>query len=570
MNYKRILVVAITRMGDLLQASPTIVGLKAHHPNAHVTILVDTQFAKICEGIPGIDEIIKIDMNYLASGIWNGGESLVSSYEYVSNLIDQLREQQFDFCLNMSNSTYTAILIKMLNIRETTGWLADEKGYRLMADKWAMLFTACIYHSNRNFNNINLVDFFRCAARVTKHPHSLVYNTQQDSEDRIHAFIERSFGSISDGPLICIQVGASQEKRQWSPRKFALLAKYLIEDLNARIVYTGAPAETAIVEEALSHFQHPQIVSSVGSTTIPDLAALLKKADLLITGDTGPMHLSVAVGTNVVALFLASALCFETGPYSKGNIVIQPQISCNPCNPNYPCARPDCHDQISPELVAYLTKLRLETNEYQAPFMQIPNDIAPETQVKVYFSDFDIDGFLEFYQINSAYSEESVHDTVARKTYRRLWKEELAKDLIQETQNNTDIETKFSSESDFSSAALSLTELASEACKQLELLCKVALDPTSPTQILSEISAQLTYIEKKIEEVSLTFPILGTIVRIFIIDKENIRGEDIIELSETTAGLYKDLMRRLHNFTKYYSYYEREVQARKEISYDPY
>lgn len=564
MSRDRILIIAITRMGDLLQCSPTIVGLKKQYPNSKITILVDNQFAKICEGIPGIDEIKKVDMNFLASGIWNGGEALVESYEYVDNLVADLKSGNFDFCINMSNSTYTAILIKMLNVKESTGWLADDRGFRLMADKWAMLFTSCIYHSNRSYNNLNLVDYFRCASKVTQHPRTLVYNVDNESREIVDKYLKESF-TEQLGPLICIQVGASQEKRQWAPRKFALLARYLVEDLNARVVYTGAPAESQLVEEALNNFKHKNVTSSVGKTTIPQLGALLEKADLLITGDTGPMHLSVAVGTPVVALFLASALCFETGPYSKGNIVLQPQISCNPCNPNFPCARPDCHDQISPELVSYLAKLRLQNDSSKDPFLTVPQDIAPPSQVRIFISDFDQEGFLNFYPINgkeeSDLNPEEPND-IARLAHRRLWKEELGGYIIND---DIDVENAHSISLSFNEAVDRCKEECQDALNELELLIKVASDPKYPASMLGDISKRLSQIERNLEEISLTFPILGTIVRIFIIDKENIRGEDIFYLTQVTKSLYQDLERRLEKFRKYFVAYQKQILNLEDI-----
>ena len=562
MTPQNILIIAITRMGDLLQSSPTIVGLKNQYPGAKITILVDKQFAKICDGIPGIDLVKQIDMNFLASGIWNGGENLVGAYSYVTDLVNDLKSGNFDFCLNMSNSNYTAILIKMLNLKKTTGWLADDKGYRFMADYWAMLFTACIYHSNRDYNGLNLVDFFRSAAEVTEHPRGLVYNTEPEAEIKADRFIEQSFGQNS-GPIIGIQVGASQEKRQWAPKKFALLTRYLIEDLNARIIYTGAPSEEGLVSQVMEGYSHPNAVSCVGKTSIPELAGILKKAELLITGDTGPMHLSVAVGTPVVAVFLASALCYETGPYSKGNIVIQPQISCNPCNPNYPCARPDCHDQVSPELVAYLAKVRLSTDLKHDPFLNIPSDVAPPSQVRVFISDFDDEGYLFFRPLNG--KEERSENPgepldIARAAYRRLWKEELAHCKFDDFNPS-----KSMGSHSFSNAIETAIELSEEAINLLDLLKKVALDTSYPASALGEIGSKLSKIERDLEELSLTFPILGTIVRIFILDKENLRGDDILSLTEKTGNMYKDLIRRLGNFSQYFTHYQNIQSAKEEL-----
>jgi len=563
MNHKRILIVAITRMGDLLQASPTIVGLKREYPDSKITILVDIQFASICKGIPGIDEVYVIDMNFLARGISTGEDQLVEVFHYVSKMIDDLRANNFDYCLNMSNSAYTALLIKMLNITKCKGWLADDEGFRLMSDPWAMLFSAFVYHSNRDFNELNLVDIFRSAAEVTSHPRRLSYTISQSADDKVSTLLPESFLS-GDRPLIGIQVGASQEKRQWSPKRFAILTKYLIEDLDANIFYTGAPSESPLVDLVQSHFTSDKAVSLVGKTSIEELGAVLKRANVLVTGDTGPMHLSVAVGTPVVALFLASALCFETGPYGPNNFVVQPQISCNPCNPNFPCARPDCHDYISPELMAYLTKLRIQTPFEHDPYIQIPYDIAPPGQVRVYRSDFDEDGYLQFVGINGLSSNngyELGYLETARAAYRVLWKEEFAS-----IPSGKEIES-WSGVLLLNEETEDILNLCEDANKVLKRLIELAEDPNGPAQELQVISDSLTRIDLLLEQISLTFPILGAIVRIFIMEKENLRGDDIFILSEKSLQIYASLERRIINFQKYYSYFSRQFMT-KELETD--
>lgn len=559
MSHKRILIVALTRMGDILQSSPTIVGLKRENPDAHITILVDKQFSNICNGIPGVDEVYLMEMNFLARGISAGGESLVEAYGYITKLVEDLKKREFDFCLNMSNSAYTALLIKMLNVPKSNGWLSDDEGFRLMADPWAMLFSAFVYHSNRDFNGLNLVDIFRCAAEVRNHPRNLVYTVPDKARNAMKSLLPSSF-LTGENPLIAIQVGASQEKRQWSPKYFARLTRYLIEDLEANIVFTGAPSEQHLIEAVQYHFTHEKIFSVVGKTSVHELSAVLEFSDVLVTGDTGPMHLSVAVGTPVVALFLASALCFETGPYSRGNFVVQPQISCNPCNPNYPCSRPDCHDYVSPELMAYLTRLRLETPLEHDGYIQIPHDIAPPGQVRVYRTDFDREGFLEFVEMNGfsgtrGYKKGYLES--ARAAYRVLWKEELASCPAPE-------ELVYSSEPlELQDEVYEMLHVVDSACQALEKLKKIAFDPSIPASELEDISRMLTRYDTNLEQLSLTFPILGAIVRIFIMEKENLRGEDIFKLTDQSLEIYRVLERRLQKFQKYFSHYSNKFMEQE-------
>ena len=92
-------------------------------------------------------------------------------------------------------------------------------------------------------------------------------------------------------------------------------------------------------------------------------------------------------------MFLASAYGFETGPYSEGNLVLQPVIGCGPCNPNKPCIGLECHDHIDADMLADLTMRRIAGD-----FRELPADLASKvdpSRVILYRSAFDQHGFCD-------------------------------------------------------------------------------------------------------------------------------------------------------------------------------
>jgi len=556
---KNILLLAITRMGDMLQASPTIAGLKRENPQAKLTILVDREFAPICRGIPGIDEIYEIDLAFVCRCLHRDQDGVVDAFEYMEQVVDELKARNFDFCLNMASAGYTAILMKLLEIPDCSGWIADEEGNRLIHSPWSMLFAAFVYHSNRDYNSLNLVDIFRCSAGVTEHPLKLMYDVPVDAREFLPGFLEElELGD--DGPLICLQAGASQQKRQWAPAKFAQLCCMLIEQLNARVVLTGAKSEQGIVDALLASYSHPRLKSAVGKTNLAQLAALLEQAEVLITGDTGPMHLAVAVGTPVVAGFLASALCYETGPYSAGNFVIQPQITCNPCNPNFPCSRPDCHDQITPQLMFDLAKLRLETPLGQESELRISPETANPNQAIVYRTAFDRDGFLEFVPMNGESTRNGhpwIYYEAARIAYRAVWKEELGT-VPRRDLPLLPLGPALSVLSGVYGGILTgLDELQAKAGHGIALideLIRVIRDVGSPPRLLGELNAFISVLDRQIEELGLSVPPLGALIRMYIMEKENIRGNDPLILASQVKGLYQALQNRTAKFSHLFRY----------------
>jgi ADP-heptose:LPS heptosyltransferase len=535
-----ILLVNITRLGDMLQATPTIVGMKLENPNCRITVLVEKQFEDICHYLPGIDEVVSIDLSMTVRCLAREGDGIVDAYEYLSTLVDKLRAQKFDYCLNMSSSAYTAILLKLVNIERSGGWTSDEEGFRIIQSDWARLFATSVFHQNRQFNSLNLVDVFRCSADVEEHPHSLRMNVS----DEHLAYADELIAATpftNTGPLICLQAGASQEKRQWLPVRFIQLAKILIERYNARLVLTGSDKEKSIIDPIIAGVNSPNCVSFAGRTKIPQLAAVLKRAKVLITGDTGPMHVSVAVGTPVVSMFLASAFGFETGPYGEGHIVLQPVIGCGPCNPNKPCARPDCHDQIDPEIMATLAMMRAE-----GPITSLPAGFADARKVIVYRSEFDTHGFLDFRALN-----EPVQDPFHRyrAAYRKLWLQEIAgfeqpidpvrRPLAVFERGIEGIEA--------------LAELGTLGTAHIDELIRLIKDPYAAGKLLGEVNAKLAEVDRTIEEKGFHFSHLGPLSRMFIFAKENISGTDPLELASQMRRIYEDLTRRAVLFSRFYN-----------------
>ena len=298
----RVLLVNITRLGDMLQATPTIAGIKAENPGCHIAVLVDKQFEEVCHVIPNIDEIIGIDLGFVVRNLAREKDGINDAYEYVSKMVQELREKNFDYCLNMSSSAYTALLLSLIGIKRNGGWTADDEGYRVIETDWARLFATSVFHQNRQYNSLNLVDVFRASADVDMHPRNLLINVVPEAKEYAQSLINEA-GFTNDGPLIAVQAGASQGKRQWSPSRFVKMIKILTEQHNARVVLTGAAKERSIIDPIVEGCRSANVISVAGRTSVPQLAAMLSLSDVLVTGDTGPMHLAAAARVPGVCLF---------------------------------------------------------------------------------------------------------------------------------------------------------------------------------------------------------------------------------------------------------------------------
>jgi lipopolysaccharide heptosyltransferase II len=154
----------------------------------------------------------------------------------------------------------------------------------------------------------------------------------------------RQYGIDEFKPFIAINPLAKWETKLWPEDRFTQLADRIITRYGMKIIFTGSSEDRLLIDSIVSNMNQ-RAVNLSGKTSLIELAALYEKAALVISTDTGPMHLAAAMGTPVVALFGPTAP-WRTGPYGSGNKVVRIDMVCSPCFKRQ-CDRPDCMQEIS-------------------------------------------------------------------------------------------------------------------------------------------------------------------------------------------------------------------------------
>jgi hypothetical protein len=157
---------------------------------------------------------------------------------------------------------------------------------------------------------------------------------------------------------IAVQAGASDVMKAWRPQSFGAALARLSECWKGGIVFIGAASERETIAQVIQAYRNAgggnPFLNATGRTSIDQLAALLAECRLLLTNDTGPMHVAVAVKTPVIDLSVGHVDFQETGPYGPGHWVLQPELDCAPCGFEQVCAHHSCKDRIAPDHVADL------------------------------------------------------------------------------------------------------------------------------------------------------------------------------------------------------------------------
>ena len=322
---KRILIVNVNWIGDVLFSTPFIKAIRDAYPDGYIACLLHPRCAQILKGSPRIDEIIIYDEEGEHRGII--GKLMLILY---------MRKIRFDMAFILHRSFTKALLTFLAGIKERIGYPTKNRG---------ILLTRTIGLPEEE---VHKVEYFLGLARgsnIKVIESSYEFFVQDADRESIRKFLKKH-GVTDKDRLIVLCPGGNWAPKRWPKKKFAELADMFVEKLNAKIVLSGAEKDAGLVGDIRTMMKKIPIISC-GLTTLKDLGALLERADLVVANDSGPMHLAVAMKSNVIALFgpTSSGL---TGPYGKGNYrVIRKTEGSHPgalegCN--VPCYDVTCTD----------------------------------------------------------------------------------------------------------------------------------------------------------------------------------------------------------------------------------
>jgi lipopolysaccharide heptosyltransferase II len=326
--WRRLLVMKLVAVGDLVVCLPMLKALKKSFPEAHIAILVTPRVSQIVQGCPYVDEIISYDI----FGREKGPSGLVK-------IIRRLRKRKFDLVLELDHYYRITTLISYL------AGIPKRAGFDLSGQGRRSLYTIRIpYSVDKHEVEVFLEAASLIGADASEKELVEIWVSQEDREF-VTEFLKSVAVSEAD-LLIGIHPGTGQSSvsRRWPPDRFARLADWLVEEHNAKVIFTGAPSEIPLVNEIRRTMKTDPIVST-GRTNLKQLAEIAKRCRIFISGDTGPLHIAAAMKTRVLGLFGPNTPS-KWGPYGKGHRVIYKGLPCSPCVKQYLGQVPDCLNPV--------------------------------------------------------------------------------------------------------------------------------------------------------------------------------------------------------------------------------
>jgi len=334
----RVLLLRLERIGDLLMVVPAIADLRALLPGATIDLVVGSWNRSLAETIPGVSRVETLDAEWLARG--PGGAAMPALIRHARTW----RQRQYDLAINFEPDIRSNLLLAASGAAFTIGFSSGGGG--------AVLDRALAYdpraHTTDNARRLIASVISRGSPDRDPPPLRLGDDVRRDAAQRLTR--------AGNGPLVGLHVSAGRAVKQWEPERFADVARQLVTSTGATIVLTGAPEDGPLIEAVRSRLADCPVIDVSGDVDLTVLAAVLQRLDLLVTGDTGPMHLAVAVGTPVVAIFGPSDPA-RYGPRGPHDRIVRIDLPCSPCNRiRQPPARcvghtPDCLSFLPATLV---------------------------------------------------------------------------------------------------------------------------------------------------------------------------------------------------------------------------
>jgi ADP-heptose:LPS heptosyltransferase len=351
---RRILAVRLDNLGDVLVTTPALHAIKTSLPGVRLTLLAGPVGAQVAELNPDIDGIIIYEAPWMDP--WH---KLPQDSQREQEMIARVRREHFDAAIIFTSYHQSALPAAYLC------YLADIP-LRLAAsiDGPGSLLTTRHKHPERMMHEVERgLDLVGAVGFTTTETDLVLRVPVQAREDVFDLLSSR--GVDSSRPLIVVHAGCSMPARTYPWEMYAEVIDLLIVRFNATIALTGSNEERDLVERIVGNVKvdhRRSLLPLVGAVSFPGLCALIEAADLTITNNTGPMHISAAVKTPVIALFALTNPPEQWGPWHVVHRQLYHDVSCRLCYSRICPYGHECLRLVTPEMVvASATEVLRET-----------------------------------------------------------------------------------------------------------------------------------------------------------------------------------------------------------------
>lgn len=321
---KKILIINTFGIGDVLFTTPLVSNIKHIFPDCSIGFVCNARTYALLEKNPDVDKLFIYERDEFFA-VYK--KSRLQYWKKVQGLLNDIKREKYDLAFDLSLNGSMNFFTWRTGIKERVG-LNYRNRSRFLTRKIDF----------DGFEGKHVVDYYLSLLNLIGHaprPYEMTLPISTDDERWVDEIWRDKHIKPQDNVIgIVPGGGASWGKeafyRQWPVENYAKLADKLIENFSAKIILLGDKNEIELCSKVQDFMKHP-CLSLLGQATLSQYAALLKKCNLVVMNDGGPLHIATAAGANVVSLFgpVDEAVY---GPYtSKRQTIVKKGLSCQPC-----------------------------------------------------------------------------------------------------------------------------------------------------------------------------------------------------------------------------------------------
>ena len=350
-----ILIVKTSAIGDVIHTLPALNALRRKYPEARIDWLVEEAAADLVIGHAALDNVLISRRKAWVRDLKQG--RVLAAWQGFADFVKRLRTTEYDLLIDFQGLLKSGISVWLARAGRKVGF---GRGMEHAEGSYIFLNETVAPVSMDEHAVIRGLLLLKAIGIDSE---DIVYDLPVGKEQRekISQLLEVE-GVDPARPLVAINPMTTWETKHWKNERFAQVADQLL-DRGIEVVFSGGPQDVGAIE-GIRAAMTGKAASLAGRTTLKDLAVLYERVAVLITTDTGPMHLAAAVGTPVVALFGPTAP-WRTGPFGSGHRVLRAEIACSPCLKKLCNRKHECMEQITVDQVVQAAQTALDDGRPQ-------------------------------------------------------------------------------------------------------------------------------------------------------------------------------------------------------------
>lgn len=322
---RRILLIKPSALGDVVHAMPIAHLLKSRFPNSKLAWLINPALSQIAERHPDVDEVIHFDRKMLATG--DRFAAIDKPLEFGATLA----ERRFDLVVDLQGLLRSGLMTISTRAPIRVGFRTARE-FAWLAYTHRVASRGVERHAIERY--LDVAETLGCG----RSPVRFDFGVRDDERSRVAAM-------TGDKPFALLLPGTNWQTKRWPAESFEELAKRLREERGLRSIIGGARDALELSPKI------PSAESLAGQTSLMELVALIERASVVVTNDSGPMHIAAALGKPMVSIFGPTSP-IRTGPYRREETVIRLDIVCSPCF-SRSCSHTSCMRELKADDVLH-------------------------------------------------------------------------------------------------------------------------------------------------------------------------------------------------------------------------